>query len=217
MRISHEGTRCRNGGEALRPREAERGLRGFFGIGGRNGGEALRPREVTLQREIGACLAAAMEARPYGLAKAVRVREVVHDPQAAMEARPYGLAKWRLHSRRRTRCRPQWRRGLTASRSQGPARGPARGPAAAMEARPYGLAKPQPSGVLPESQWAAMEARPYGLAKSCRACARRLYLGRPQWRRGLTASRSGPHEHVPGTIPGRNGGEALRPREVSWR
>ncbi len=89
------GGRCRNGGEALRPREGGRSSRtGRASKTCRNGGEALRPREVAL-----------------------RLRGAPPLHLAAMEARPYGLAKWHAHHDPRRRQRsPQWRRGLTASR-----------------------------------------------------------------------------------------------------
>ncbi len=59
----------RNGGEALRPREATNESGHGSSQWGRNGGEALRPREVPHKCYLFACGGAAMEARPYGLAK----------------------------------------------------------------------------------------------------------------------------------------------------
>ncbi len=223
----------RNGGEALRPREADYSSSSSGSARCRNGGEALRPREVVAGGLIpGSRHVAAMEARPYGLAKnAIPNRSSVR-LAAAMEARPYGLAKskslratgsgrslpqWRrgLTASRRQRAdgssrtgddlEPQWRRGLTASRSRHVQNSPIGPPRAAMEARPYGLAKSAPTRT---HAWPTT----------------------PQWRRGLTASRRAPklrqvdeHRHAAmearpyGLAKAEPGGSGTRCRRPQWR
>ncbi len=181
---------------------------------------------------------AAMEARPYGLAKHAHDLACYCSRPAAMEARPYGLAK--IPNPPKTHltmigaameARPY---GLAKCTHLWPSCVPFR---AAMEARPYGLAKPRsevgavrshrrrnggealrPREVRGSSRFVPPGGPPQwrrGLTASRRTSQRGALpnFAQPQWRRGLMASRSELEPVHCRLQSRRNGGEALRPRE----
>ena len=179
-------------------------------------------------------IVAAMEARPLGLGGLTEV--LARDYTFELPQWRRGLSASR--TRRPSRKPPAMaysRNGGEASRPRGLRVGVVgrRPPApAAMEARPLGLADVVSRHVAPLDRVAAMEARPLA-SRTCRPGCRGRASGRrrnggeagladtsltavtsrrsvlPQWRRGLSASRTPEVASGDGPrVPGRNGGEA---------
>ncbi len=212
----HESAAGRNGGEALRPREASAAAWAVAPQSmpqWRRGLTASRSERCRLG--CGTPVHAAMEARPYGLAKMPHINTIERKQDAAaMEARPYGLAK----SKRSwaSWAQPSRRNGGEALRPREGGNGD--GVLTTRDRRNGGEAlrprEGQSTQDMSTALYAAMEARPYGLAKTY-ASSITMRAAEPQWRRGLTASRRAATISMRElAIACRNGGEALRPREV---